>query len=92
MPFKPIPIDKVPGYAVIQARLHSIDANVAAAEAFYEFDKRQYRLTLTGPNGRHAEVVFSGDFLDDVQDNPDGPRTGYSIDLTTRLQPRCSKL
>jgi len=85
MSFKPLPIDKVPGSRAVELRLQSIDANVALAEAFYDFDTRNYRLTLVGPNGRHADVVFNGDFLDDVWDNPDGPRSKYSIELIQKL-------
>jgi len=85
MPFKPIPVDKLPAYESIQARLQAIDAGVDVGEVFYEFDKRHYRLMLTGANGRHGDVVFSGDFLDDVRDNPEGPRSKYSIDLATKL-------
>ena len=85
MPFKPLSIDNVPGHEAVELRLQSIDANVALAEALHDFDTRDYRLTLVGPNGRHADVVFNGDFLDDVRDNPDGPRSKYSIELTQKL-------
>jgi len=85
MSYKPIPIDHVPGSEAIAARLQSIDANVTVAEAFYEFDGRQFRIRMTAPNGRESDVVFSGDFLDDVRDNPEGPRSKYSIELTTKL-------
>ncbi|TCK68486.1 hypothetical protein [Acidipila rosea] len=85
MPYKPLPTDNVPGHEAVELRLQSIDANVALAEAFYDFDTRNYRLTLVGPNGRHADAVFNGDFLDDVRDNPDGPRSKYSIELTQNL-------
>jgi hypothetical protein len=59
MPFKPLSIDSIPGHEAIQLRLQSIDANVTLAEALYDFDTRNYRLTLVGPNGRRADVVFN---------------------------------
>jgi hypothetical protein len=85
MAFKTIQPSEVPAFTIVAARAKSISAEVLISETGYDFDRELYSFRLAGPSGRHADVSFSREFLDDLRDNPASPTGKYTLELTAKL-------
>jgi hypothetical protein len=85
MAFKTIQPSEVPAFTIVAARAKSISSEVLISETGYDFDRELYSFRLAGPSGRHADVNFSREFLDDLRDNPASPTGKYTLELTAKL-------
>jgi hypothetical protein len=85
MPFETIKPSLVPAFQIVEARVKSISSEVFISETGYDCDRELYSFRIAGPSGRHADVNFSRELLDDLRDNPASPSGNYTMELTARL-------
>lgn len=82
---KEIKVDDVPAIGIIRSKLKEIEPSITVEAAGSEFDTGDYALILR-LGERESQVRFSREFLDDLRDNPSGPRAKYSRELNERLR------
>src|ERR1700679_433861 len=85
MAFKGIAQDKVPAFQLVQSRIQAITSDVTTTDTGYDFDSATYRFVLKSNQGRSANLDLSREFLDDLRDNPSGPNSRYTFELTSKL-------
>jgi hypothetical protein len=84
MSARQIDLNVVPGIAIIQARLASIDPAVSVADAGFDSDRGSYVLVMTG-QGREGRVTLSRELLDDIRDNRTSAGSRYTQELHAKL-------
>jgi hypothetical protein len=85
MAFKGITRDKVPAFDIVQSRIKAISSNVTITDTGYDFDSMLYRFVLNGDQNRSADLDLPRELLDDLRDNPTGPNSRYTFELTSKL-------
>lgn len=84
MSVREIPSDMVPGFNIVLQILGSIDGDVSVTATADDKDIEGYLLILTG-RGRKGRAVLSYELLDDIRDNKQSPRSGYTQELLGKL-------
>ena len=85
MAFKSIAPDQIPAFAIVEARVKAISPDITIDRTGYDFDTTVYRFGLLGGHERTAEVDLSRDLLEDLRDNPHGPNSRYTLEITSKL-------
>jgi hypothetical protein len=76
---------KVSALDIVEARVAAVSADLLIDETAYDFDAGTYRLRLLAKNGRRADLDLSRELLEDLRDNPSGPKAKYTLELTSKL-------
>jgi hypothetical protein len=85
MAFRSYDRTKVPALDIVEARIVAISADLSIDDIAYDFDTGTYRLRLLAKNGRLADLDLSRELLEDLRDNPSGPKAKYTLELTSKL-------
>jgi len=85
MAFKAVQPSEVPAFTIVEARARAISSDISISETGFDIDRELYSFRLVGPSGRHADVHFSRELLDDLRDNPASPTGKYTLELTAKL-------
>jgi hypothetical protein len=76
---------QIPALDIIEARISAVSLDLSIGETAYDFDTGTYRLRLLAKNGRRADLDLSRELLEDLRDNPSGPKAKYTLELTSKL-------
>jgi len=79
---------QIPALDIIEARISAVSLDLSIGETAYDFDTGTYRLRLLAKNGRRADLDLSRELLEDLRDNPSGPKAKYTLELTSKLTAR----
>jgi hypothetical protein len=85
MEHKQIDKAEVPAVDIVEARLMALNQNISIEAVGYDFDAMSYRFRIAAPNARQASFDLGRDLLADLRDNPDGPKSKYSVELNAKL-------
>ncbi|MCF7887771.1 MAG: DUF4062 domain-containing protein [Candidatus Omnitrophica bacterium] len=75
----------VPGYEIVEEKIKEIDENIVINNVIYDSSKMRYIFRLINHNGRSCEVIFSREFLDDLNDYADSKTTSYWSNMEKSL-------
>jgi hypothetical protein len=75
----------VPALDIVEARITAISEDLSVDDIAYDFDAGSYRFRLLARNGRQANLDLSRELLEDLRDNPSGPKAKYTLEISSKL-------
>lgn len=74
----------VPGYKIVEDKIKEINGEIAIIDVSYDFDRMLYKFKLSNKD-RECAVVFSEDFLDDLNDFSGSKTSTYWQSMISEL-------